>query len=130
MEGYLKLEDGSQFGGTIFGADCEAVGEVTFCTAMTGYHDWLIDQKNTGKILVLTHPCIINADALPKGSRPVIKGLVIKELCEIPLNWNTEKSLDDFLKQCGIAGLKDVDTRALVIKVRSKPMKGKVVISD
>ena len=35
--GYVLLEDGTRFAGTLCGADGHAVGEVVFTTGMAGY---------------------------------------------------------------------------------------------
>ena len=45
----LVLEDGSVFHGHSIGADGQAVGEVVFNTAMTGYQEILTDPSYAGR---------------------------------------------------------------------------------
>ena len=59
-EARLILEDGSQFCGWSFGYDADAIGEVVFNTAMTGYPESLTDPSYAGQILVTTYPLIGN----------------------------------------------------------------------
>ena len=47
----LILEDGTQFDGFSFGAECSVSGEVVFSTAMTGYPERLTDPSYSGQIL-------------------------------------------------------------------------------
>lgn len=126
MKGFLLLEDGTKFYGTLFGAEVNGGGEITFCTKMCGYHDELSNPENSGKILLLTHPSVIDADVFGKNENACVGGLVIKELSAAPENWNAGGSLDEFLKKQNITGLKDADTRALMLKIRGKTVKGKI----
>ena len=56
----LVLEDGSVFHGQSIGADGQAVGEVVFNTAMTGYQEILTDPSYSRQIVTLTYPHIGN----------------------------------------------------------------------
>ena len=56
----LVLEDGSVFRGQSIGADGQAVGEVVFNTAMTGYQEILTDPSYSRQIVTLTYPHIGN----------------------------------------------------------------------
>ena len=56
----LILDDGSEFLGWSFGFEDEAVGEVVFNTAMTGYPESLTDPSYAGQILVMTYPLVGN----------------------------------------------------------------------
>ena len=53
-EARLILEDGTEFVGQSFGYESDAVGEVVFNTAMTGYPESLTDPSYAGQILVTT----------------------------------------------------------------------------
>ena len=59
-EARLILEDGTEFCGRSFGYEVNAVGEVVFNTAMTGYPESLTDPSYAGQILVTTYPLIGN----------------------------------------------------------------------
>ena len=52
----LVLADGTTFSGSGLGAVGEAVGEVCFNTAMTGYQEVLTDPSYAGQIITFTFP--------------------------------------------------------------------------
>src|SRR6185436_10295612 len=54
--GLLVLADGMVIEGQGFGAEGEAVGEVCFNTAMTGYQEILTDPSYAGQIITFTFP--------------------------------------------------------------------------
>ena len=54
----LILDDGSVFCGWAFGAAKDAVGEVVFNTAMSGYPESLSDPSYAGQMLVMTYPLV------------------------------------------------------------------------
>ncbi len=54
------LADGTVIEGQGFGAEGEAVGEVCFNTAMTGYQEILTDPSYAGQIVTFTFPHIGN----------------------------------------------------------------------
>src|SRR5271156_5807875 len=54
----LVLADGLVIEGAGFGATGEAVGEVCFNTAMTGYEEILTDPSYAGQIITFTFPHI------------------------------------------------------------------------
>src|SRR5436309_16070912 len=56
----LVLADGSVFEGFGFGASGQAVGEVCFNTAMTGYEEILTDPSYAGQIITFTFPHLGN----------------------------------------------------------------------
>src|SRR5205814_4598681 len=123
MRAILALEDGRIFEGDSFGAIGTRVGEVCFNTSMTGYQEVLTDPSYRGQIVAMTYPLIGNygTNALDQESRePHVRGFVIGELSEIPSSWRSEKSLEDYLKQWNIAGIQEVDTRALTRHLRTR----------
>lgn len=119
----LVLEDGTVYKGYAFGADIESVGEVVFNTAMTGYQETLSDPSYNGQIVTFTYPLIgnygINRDDF-ESMRPCIKGMIVKELCDMPSNFRNEKTLDEALKAFNIPGIYGIDTRSLTRKIRTK----------
>ncbi len=119
----LILEDGRAFEGRAFGATGTRLGEVCFNTSMTGYQEVLTDPSYRGQIVTMTYPMIGNygVNALDAESRePHVRGFVVEELCEIPSNWRSEESLDDYLKRWEIVGIQGVDTRALTKHLRTR----------
>ena len=130
-KGYLLLEDGTKFEGTLFGAVGAPVGEVVFNTGMTGYQETLTDPSYYGQIVVMTYPLIGNYgfnedDGQSKG--PMVKGFIIREGCDSFSNWRGSESLEDYFFRQGLTGLMDVDTRALTRHLRTKgTLRGKII---
>jgi carbamoyl-phosphate synthase small subunit len=123
MRTLLALEDGRYFEGESFGATGSRVGEVCFNTAMTGYQEVLTDPSYRGQIVAMTYPLIGNygINSLDQeSSSPHVRGFVIEELTEIPSNWRSEMSLDEYLRKWNIPGAKGIDTRALTRHLRTR----------
>jgi len=133
-KGYLYLEDGTIFEGTLFGAAGTPVGEVVFNTGMTGYQETLTDPSYYGQIVVMTYPLIGNYgfnddDGQSKG--PMVKGFIIREGCDSFSSWRGSESLEDYFFRQGLTGLMDVDTRALTRHLRNRgTLAGKIVAGD
>ena len=118
----LVLEDGSVFTGQAFGAPGRTYGEVIFDTAMAGYQEMLTDPSCAGQIVVLTYPLIGNYginDIDIESKRIQVRGLVVREECEMPSHWQSKGTLHEYLASQGIAGIAGVDTRALTRRLRS-----------
>src|SRR6266496_835380 len=123
MKALLALEDGRYFEGESFGATGTRVGEVCFNTAMTGYQEVLTDPSYRGQIVAMTYPLIGNygVNSLDQeSSSPHVRGFVIEELTEVPSNWRSEMSLDEYLQKWNIPGAKGIDTRALTRHLRTR----------
>lgn len=123
MEAILVLADGRYFTGRSFGASGEVTGEVVFNTSMTGYQEVLTDPSCCGEIVTMTYPlignCGVNAEDV-EASRPFLSAFIVKESSEYPSNWRSEMTLDSYLKLHGVIGLQGIDTRALVLHIRSR----------
>jgi carbamoyl-phosphate synthase small subunit len=119
----LALEDGTIFEGRSFGAPVERTGEVVFNTSITGYQEIFTDPSYSGQIIVLTAPQIGNYGATPldsESSRPYIEGLCVREFSPLASNWRSEQSAQEFLTKAGVPVISGIDTRALVLKLRSQ----------
>lgn len=122
MKAVLALEDGRVFEGTSFGAPGEVWGEVCFNTSMTGYQEILTDPSYAGQIITMTYPLIGNYGVNSEDSeskKPFCEGFVVKECSRVASNWRCQGSLDDYLREHGVVGIKGVDTRALTKHIRS-----------
>jgi carbamoyl-phosphate synthase small subunit len=123
MKAILALEDGCIFTGRAFGAIGETSGEVVFNTSMCGYQEILTDPSYAGQIVVMTYPHIGNYGTNEKDQesfRPYVEGFVAREFSAISSNWRSSESLEDYLKRYGIVSISEVDTRALVLHIRSR----------
>ena len=132
-KGYLVLEDGTVFEGELFGAQCESDGEVVFSTGMCGYQESLTDPSFKGQILVMTYPLIGNygvSDDFYQSESVHVRGLVVREYCKEPSPMYGGRTIDDFLKQYGVPGISGIDTRELVIKIRTGGTVNGAITSD
>lgn len=118
---FLVLENGQIFEGKSFGASGEITGEIVFTTSMTGYLETLTDPSYFGQIVVQTFPLIGNYGVIAadfESSRPYVKAYIVREWCQEPSNFRCDGNLDIFLKEKGIIGLYDIDTRQLTKIIR------------
>ena len=82
----------------------------------------------------MTYPQIGNYgvnDEDYESDKPQIKGFVVRELCTHPSNFRATKPLGGWLKDGGIIGIENIDTRALTRHIRSKgAMQGIISTTD
>ncbi len=131
MKKKLILESGEVFHGTGFGTLQDTAGEVVFNTGMTGYQELISDPSYCGQIVCMTYPLIgnygINRDDY-ESIEPAIKGLIVKELCDLPSNFRSQLTLDEFFQKKNLSGIAGIDTRRLTRVLRNKGVvKGKIV---
>ncbi|MAT66473.1 MAG: carbamoyl-phosphate synthase small subunit [Gammaproteobacteria bacterium] len=128
----LVLEDGSVFRGESIGADGQTVGEVVFNTAMTGYQEILTDPSYSRQIVTLTYPHIGNTgvnDEDEESARIQSAGLVVRDLPTRYSNWRAQRSLGDYLRDNGVVGIADIDTRRLTRILREKGAQNGCIIA-
>ena len=141
-EGYLVLEDGTEYRGLSFGFPRSSAGEVVFNTGMVGYPESLTDPSYFGHILVFTFPLIGNygvpedtvLDNLSKrfeSDKVNVSGLIVSDYSENYSHWNAAKSLSQWLNEHQVPALCGIDTRALTKNLRTKgTMLGKLVLNN
>ncbi len=120
---YLTLQNGTVFQGYRFGAEGEATGELVFSTGMVGYVETLTDPCNFGQIVVQTFPLIGNygvARCDAESDKAWVSAYVVREVCDIPSNFRSEGTLDEYLKEQGVIGIYGVDTRQLTKILREE----------
>ncbi|MCC6236725.1 MAG: glutamine-hydrolyzing carbamoyl-phosphate synthase small subunit [Dehalococcoidia bacterium] len=118
----LVLADGSVFEGVGIGADVRTSGEVVFNTSMMGYQEALTDPSYAGQILTMTYPIQGNYGTNSgdvESSQLQVQGFIVREATDLPSHWQSTATLDEYLRAAGIAGLAEVDTRALTRKLRT-----------
>jgi carbamoyl-phosphate synthase small subunit len=120
--GFLLLEDGTLFRGSLVSEAPQTVAEVVFTTNMTGYQEVFTDPSYRGQIVVMTAPMIgnygINSQD-PESSRPQVAGVVVRELSRHYSNWRAEGDLASWLGAARVPLLEGVDTRQLTRHLRS-----------
>jgi carbamoyl-phosphate synthase small subunit len=118
----LVLADGSVYRGWSTGSMKTTVGEVVFNTGITGYQEVLTDPSYCGQIVIFTYPELGNTGVNPddeESSRPQVRGLIARNICQRPSNWRATQSLPDYLREHSIPGIYGIDTRELTRKIRS-----------
>jgi len=107
------------------GATGNAVGEVCFNTAMTGYQEILTDPSYAGQIITFTFPHVGNIgtnDEDIETSSPAaasgVRGAVLRAPVTSPSNYRSDKTLEKWLEHRNIIAICGVDTRALTAHIR------------
>ncbi len=127
--GVLVLGDGTVFQGLGCGATGEALGEVCFNTAMTGYQEILTDPSYMDQIVAFTFPHIgnvgVNAEDIEQlgdDPRRAAKGAIFRDAPTPPANWRSTLPFNDWLASRGVVALSGIDTRALTRRIREHGM--------
>ncbi len=122
----LVLEDGTVIEGQGLGATGNAVGEICFNTAITGYQEILTDPSYAGQIITFTFPHVGNIgtnDEDIETSSPAassgVRGAVIRANITPASNYRSDKTLDKWLEQRNIIAISGIDTRALTTHIRN-----------
>ncbi len=130
----LVLADGSIFEGFGFGVVGEAVGEICFNTAMTGYQEILTDPSYSGQLITFTFPHIGNVGTNDEDTETVngaahlgALGMIVHAPLPDPSNYRATRNLDTWLKSRNIVGLSGIDTRALTRLIRDQGMPNAVI---
>ncbi len=133
----LVLADGTVIEGHGIGAEGQAVGEVCFNTAMTGYQEILTDPSYAGQIITFTFPHIGNVgvndediETVNMAAAPGVRGCVLKTDITDPSSYRATRNLDLWLKARRIIGIAGVDTRALTSFIRQNGMPNAVIVHD
>ena len=118
---YVLLEDGTRLDGLACGGDGHAVGEIVFTTSMSGYQEAMTDPSYAGQLLTFTYPHIgnygVSAEAM-ESDRIHARAAIIREAVNREDAPGAEGGFLDWLIDCGIPAITDLDTRALVRHIR------------
>lgn len=135
--GVLALADGTILPGVGCGAVGQALGEVCFNTAMTGYQEILTDPSYMDQIVVFTFPHVGNVgtndediEQLGATAATSARGAVFRAQPSKPANWRSDASFDAWLIRRGVVALAEVDTRALTRRIREQGMPHAVIAHD
>jgi carbamoyl-phosphate synthase small subunit len=124
--GVLVLASGEVVWGRGFGAEGQAVGEVCFNTAMTGYQEVMTDPSYAGQIINFTFPHIGNVGTNAEdveALNPHALGAIVRQDVTDPSNFRSTQHFDAWMKANGRIGISGIDTRALtrLIRVNGAP---------
>jgi len=113
---WLAVENGTVLKGRSVGADGEAMGDLVFNTAMSGYHEILTDPSYAGQIVIMTYPLIGNygvCEEDAESGRAWAEAFVMREMSAVASNHRSDTSLPEWLNANGIVAIDGVDTRRL-----------------
>jgi len=118
---YVLLEDGERFDGLACGAETHAVGEVVFTTGMTGYQEAVTDPSFAGQLIAFTTAHVgnygVSAEAM-ESNRIHARAAIMRAATNREDAPGAEGGWLDWLRDCGVPGITDLDTRALVRHIR------------
>jgi carbamoyl-phosphate synthase small subunit len=117
----LVLEDGRIFRGLSYGALGETLGEAVFSTGMTGYQETLTDPSYHRQVIVMTAPHVGNTgvnDEDGESRRIWAAGYVVRDPALRSSSWRATRDLEDELRDQGVVGICEIDTRALTRHLR------------
>ena len=121
--GVIVFADGRVVWGQGFGAEGEAVGELCFNTAMTGYQEVMTDPSYAKQVIAFTFPHIGNVGAndedVEAGEAHAL-GCLVREVVTEPSNYRANQGFADWMAKWGRIGIAGVDTRALTKLVRTE----------
>ena len=121
--GVVVFADGRTIWGQGFGAGGEAVGELCFNTAMTGYQEVMTDPSYARQVIAFTFPHIGNVGANDEDVEAIeahALGCLVREMVTPPSNYRAGEDFASWMRKRGRIGIAGVDTRALTKLVREE----------
>jgi carbamoyl-phosphate synthase small subunit len=122
VSAYVLLEDGTRFDGVACGAAGAATGEVVFTTGMSGYQESVSDPSFARQIITFTYPHIgnygVSTEAM-ESERIWARAVIMRAAMNTEDAPGAEGGWLDWLRDCGVPAISEVDTRALVRHIRS-----------
>jgi carbamoyl-phosphate synthase small subunit len=118
---YVLLEDGTRFDGIAVGAADAATGEIVFTTGMSGYQESVTDPSFAGQIVTFTYPHIGNygiSDGAMESDRIWARAVIMRAAMNTEDAPGAARGWLDWLVDCGVPAISEVDTRALVRHIR------------
>lgn len=129
----LILEDGTLIYGKAFGKTGTATGELCFNTGMTGYQEVFTDPSYYGQVVIMNsvHTGNYGVKAADVESDSVkVKGVIGRNLEEKYSRFMADDSLQKYFEEQNVVAIDGVDTRALVLHVRTKGAMNCIISSD
>ena len=121
--GVVVFANGRTAWGRGFGAEGEAVGELCFNTAMTGYQEVMTDPSYAKQVIAFTFPHIGNVGANDEDVEAIeahALGAIVREPVTAPSNYRAGEDFAGWMRKRGRIGIAGVDTRALTRLVRQE----------
>ncbi|HUE78476.1 MAG TPA: glutamine-hydrolyzing carbamoyl-phosphate synthase small subunit [Sphingomicrobium sp.] len=121
--GVVVFADGRVAWGKGFGAEGQAVGELCFNTAMTGYQEVMTDPSYAKQVIAFTFPHIGNVGANDEdveAAEAHALGCLVREVVTRPSNYRAGEDFAGWMAKWGRIGIAGLDTRALTKLVRKE----------
>jgi len=131
--GVIVFADGTVVWGKGFGATGDAVGEICFNTAMTGYQEVLTDPSYAAQIVTFTFPHIGNVGTNGEDVESTVDaavGCIVREDVTFQSNFRSTSEFGEWMKTHGKIGISGVDTRALTRRIRTQGAPNAVIAHD
>jgi carbamoyl-phosphate synthase small subunit len=115
--------DGRTIWGQGFGAEGEAVGELCFNTAMTGYQEVMTDPSYAKQVIAFTFPHIGNVGANDEdveAAEAHALGCLVRDPVTAPSSYRATQDFATWMRRWGRIGIAGLDTRALTRLVREE----------
>ncbi len=123
MSAYILLEDGARFDGEACGAEGTAVGEIVFTTSMSGYQEAVTDPSFAGQLVTFTYPHVgnygVSAEAM-ESDRIHARAVIMRAATNREDAPGAEAGWLDWLRDCGVPAITELDTRTLVRHIRDQ----------
>ncbi|MCB0321398.1 MAG: glutamine-hydrolyzing carbamoyl-phosphate synthase small subunit, partial [Bdellovibrionales bacterium] len=122
----LVLSDGSVFEGRGFGGFSSTmepvVAEIVFNTSMSGYQEILTDPSYAGQAMCFTVPHIGNVGTNREdfeSEKVHVDAVFVREHCEVPSNFRSQQTFNEFLKEHKTPAIAGIRTRDLTLHLRT-----------
>lgn len=116
-----------------FGSEGTKVGEMIFNTSLCGYQEIISDPSYAGQFVVFTMPEIgiigVNDDDV-ESLKPHICGIIVRHYNKNHSNFRSTNALHNYLKNNGVMGIANLDTRFLTKFIRENGAKNIIVSTE
>ena len=120
---WIYLENGTFLEAKSFGATGTTVGEIVFNTSLTGYQEIISDPSYAGQFITFTMPEIGNVgvnDNDMESRTCHCKGVLVRNYHNDYSSYRAQNNLDSLLKEHGVLGICEIDTRYLTKMIRDE----------
>lgn len=121
----IVFRDGKYILAKAIGSLKKVALEICFTTALTGYQEAITDPSYAGQAIIFSFTHIGNAGVNLEDCESDIayaKAIVVSEKPSLPSNYRSEEEFENWLIKNDVLLIYDVDTRALIQKIRNEGM--------
>ena len=129
----MLLQDGTVYRGHAAGKVGTTTGELCFNTGMTGYQEIFTDPSYYRQLMIMTSVHIGNYGVLDEEAQstgPQISGMICRNFSNKFSRFRSDDGLQEWFMHHNLVGLSGIDTRALVLHIRSKGNMNAIISSE